>query len=825
MFSSVQNLVIFFAEKAILQRPLNFPDNAYALLKTASGLGLFYCFLILALVFGGRLLFGKLGDFSTSRKAIIYVLVLMLSGTISLFFNGVKDLVIIAVEKIVLHRTLNNPDNAHQILFDISLVGIISFCVIFPIIIFIKRISIWDRLSQIVIFLFIVFGLYYAINNANFEAEADSYIIATISIQRHGSLDIREGDIRQVEIEGYPAYLVDRTKNRFETNTHYPKDSYGKQYPWYMGTYSISVLPVRAVNYILNLPQIYSHQLSNVLYFFIALLVVYFYFKQTRKNIFLSILLLACSPTFVYNAWASAEVFICSLMIISLVFFINGNRYLAALFMSIASTMNITICGFALVIITDYFISIYKGEKASNEKVIWLNIIKRNWKRTIGLAICFFPVLITPLWSLYHYHLVIPMLTEKTAEFSFNLFWYKRFFAYLFDLNLGFLPYFPILLILFFITLLAGIYKKNRQIISLALGFFMVVFLYSAMFHINCGMTAMARYNSWSVPFIIFAVVSQINVLYKNVKLQQAIVLSLLISAGTTFMITKKVMDYNNGNYLYFTPVANFFLDNMPALYNPYPFTFISRNEHYDGGYDYNANYPFIYFSKDDNIRKLLFPPECNDPSVFFDLNLSAANNTDMAWLMERTKNIKIKRSNDWVYLNIPSGRKITGSNIIGVKYFLNPSGLLEGAESSGITTLIKGLSFDLAPSNKNPQTYSELVSIKPDSYYFAVLDYDVVPNKKALLFLDLYDTISDSLNHVQRQLSLNSKHAELLLYSGDSSSFLGEQYFRVYSYYLKKPVKMNQLSLYELEEDKTSNSVYIPFYNKWAKPDFYNEK
>jgi hypothetical protein len=169
--------------------------------------------------------------------------------------------------------------------------------------------------------------------------------------------------------------------------------------------------------------------------------------------------------------------------------------------------------------------------------------------------------------------------------------------------------------------------------------------------------------------------------------------------------------------------------------------------------------------------------------------------------------------------------------SMMGVKYIIDSSELLsdEGTESFNANTnthipIIEGLSFDLAHTNKNPQTYSELISIKPDSYYFVVLDYYVVPNKKALLLVDLYDTISDSLNHVQKQLSPNSKHAELLFYSGDSKAFLGEQYLRVFSFYTgKESVKVSQLSLYEVENEETSNLAYIPFYNDGQNRIFEN--
>jgi hypothetical protein len=127
----------------------------------------------------------------------------------------------------------------------------------------------------------------------------------------------------------------------------------------------------------------------------------------------------------------------------------------------------------------------------------------------------------------------------------------------------------------------------------------------------------------------------------------------MFFSAGSTFAITKIVMDYNGGSYVNFTPIAKLFLDKATALYNPYPFTFISRNEHYDGGYDRNANIPFVYYSDDGFARKILIPPKCNNPVDFLEFALSGAEN-DMSLLIEKAEKLKASRPLDWTYLNVP---------------------------------------------------------------------------------------------------------------------------------------------------------------------------
>jgi hypothetical protein len=162
--------------------------------------------------------------------------------------------------------------------------------------------------------------------------------------------------------------------------------------------------------------------------------------------------------------------------------------------------------------------------------------------------------------------------------------------------------------------------------------------------------------------------------------------------------------------------------------------------------------------------------------------------------------------------------------SMMGVKYIIDCSNLLpdKGTGSFNNRTLIEELNFELAPSEHD--LYYEIVSIKPNTYYFVVLDYEAHQNnKEALLIMDLYDTISDSLNHVQTQLDISITHAEVLLYSGDSKDFLGEQYFRVFSFNTNEPVRVTQLNLYELETEETSKLTYIPFYNDGQNRIFEN--
>jgi hypothetical protein len=432
--------------------------------------------------------------------------------------------------------------------------------------------------------------------------ESDDYIMATIALEQHGSLLITESDIEQVRQDFPEQYKYVKTSFANKEATGFFFDKAGNAYPWYMGTYSISVLPVKCLLKLFGLSPSYTYVITNVLLYTIALCVVYCSLKASRKNIFLTILLLVCSPIVAYFTWASAEVFICSLIILSLLFFVNGNRYLAALFASIASTLNITIAGWLIVILVDYFVHLF----LENRRVKLKELIVNNWKPTILLAICFLPSLFTPVYNLTHFGVFNLQNVLVQNQSVLLRFYWARFLSYFFDLNLGFLPYFPILLIAFFIIFVMSIIKRNHMGIALGLGLLGTVALYSAMPHINCGMQTIARYNAWTTPFLVFMVATQFQHVWNGVASLKVINAVKVVSAIVTMAITVSTLTYIEGCYVYFTPSAQFVMSYAPELYNPYPYTFISRSLHIDGGYINELEIPVAYIDNDHKARKIL---------------------------------------------------------------------------------------------------------------------------------------------------------------------------------------------------------------------------
>jgi len=158
--------------------------------------------------------------------------------------------------------------------------------------------------------------------------------------------------------------------------------------------------------------------------------------------------------------------------------------------------------------------------------------------------------------------------------------------------------------------------------------------------------------------------------------------------------------------------------------------------------------------------------------------------------------------------------------SMLGIKYLIDSSGIIpnEGFEVFDYTVegrllpLIHGQNFCLVQWGNDLQGYAEEVSIKPDTLYIAVFDYST-SLQEGVFSIDLYDTVSDSL--VRKTLIPGKRHVEVLLYSGNSEKFIGNQYIRVFSYgsISNEIIEVSKFNLYEVEKNtKDTNMTYVPF-------------
>jgi hypothetical protein len=464
--------------------------------------------------------------------------------------------------------------------------------------------------------------------------ESYSYMLPTISIENRFSLFINLSDIEQAKID-FPEHI-----HAWSNYNLHPTTQSGIFHPYYFGTYTIVCMPMKIMLREFGFSQSLAFSLTNSLLYIIALWVVFLKLKLSRKNVLLTLLMLICNPAIFYIIWPSAEIFIFSNVIISLVFFSNNQYKLSAFFISLAASLQPTLLIFGLIIIINYIIDNQLFNFSKQQISNWEGA-KSKLIKLFKLGLCFIPAVFPFFYTYYHFNKISLNMFSDLTDYKYRL------FAYLFDLNFGFLPYFPLSFTIFLILILIGLVKLNLKAYLYFFAFFGVIATYSIAYHINCGMTGIARYNVWVFPIAIFFIVTQYERLIKNNIYKRLIVPILIVSSIYTFSVVKVYGLFKTYfNFTEMSYIAKKILDNYPSLYNPYPYTFVSRIYHVDGGYNYIE--PVIYSAQDGFAKKALVTKET--ASLLNKMLIGSAY--DLEYLQNEIDRVKKRDGFDYINFN-----------------------------------------------------------------------------------------------------------------------------------------------------------------------------
>lgn len=443
--------------------------------------------------------------------------------------------------------------------------------------------------------------------------ESDDYMLTTVALQNHGSIRITESDVNRA-MQDFPehAWYFESSWNAGMPALFSIKE--GEVYPWYMGTYSLACIPVKLCLEALKLNQSYAFALTNAACAALALWICWCKLNTTRINKLILIFMLGFSPIWWYIRWPSAEVFLFSLVVVSLTFFANKQYHWAGLAISAAGTLNIAAMALGLIIIIDYTWNTCQKYFSDGEKSI-RKIMRAERKSILLLILCFLPSLITPVYNILKFRI---MNLQSILGFAAIDGYMHRVLSHLFDLNIGFLAYFTIAFILFLAITVIRIFKRGYRIFMYFSAFILTVSAYSVTYHINSGMEGLPRYSAWAFPIFVFGLILE-NGLSKK---QIAAVFDILLIISSLFTVS---LVCEKRSELKLTSVAKSVLNRFPELYNPYYSIFVSRVSGISGGYvpyqeqvpeaialgtNYEDYLPVVYCDPDGNVRKLITIPE-----------------------------------------------------------------------------------------------------------------------------------------------------------------------------------------------------------------------
>lgn len=493
----------------------------------------------------------------------------------------------------------------------------------------------WLTLLSI-IFFFVMVGITLKDNEPWSMGDGYEYILQTASVQNHATFGYTADDLKLAQEQFYhEADMLEVVYDKMAEGSNNLK------YSNHFGMYSLLVTFVKLVLLRLEIYPIFAFRITNLILWLSAILTVFFCLKVDEKKKLGLILLLLFNPVFFYVTWVHTEVWLFSFCVIGLVFYYNKEYAKGIFFVSVAAMQNLGIIPLAMVMGIDYIIKTYSGINFTDTS--YKGLLKIFLVKIVPYGVFFVPAVL-PMITCYMHFGVLNRVVEVARENKYLL---SKAEAYLTDLNLGILPYEPIVLIAFLAMIIYGMYRKKKAAWLNFLAIVGMLYIIANQKQINCGMEGIMRYNVWILPVMIFYTVLNMAMVDKK-----ACIFICFEAIFTTFMVVYTI--WGSPNYkrelnreLQFTPWAKTIMNNYPEIYNPFHTIFYSR---VCGEQKHDSNKPTVYITPDGKARKILLSKQAEP--VFYS---EACILTDGMKKIVDKNTIKRKRidQGDYHYLNL----------------------------------------------------------------------------------------------------------------------------------------------------------------------------
>ena len=554
-----------------------------------------------------------------------------------------------------------------------------------------KYIKMFDRLKNCFSFnlymgiYIVILAIYVGTTVPQMIGEWDDYMLPSISVINEGNFGVGRDDIEMAKVY-FPEYR-DQIEHCILSGYY---DHNGEQMSWYFPTYSVACIPLILLFKFLKISAVYAFGFTNLFVLAFSLLYIYRNLKLDTDKKWLLIVLLSINPIIFYLSWLSAEVFIYSSIMLGVMHWVKKEYRRAALFISLASTLNPVILGIGFVMIPEYLLYLVQDCSDKSLRGCMKHYIS-HWKKVITYALCYVIGLIPLGYNMYQtgYINLTASLPTFISDTPFGKI--ERFLAYMFDLNFGFLPYYNFVFVLSFILFGIAFVSRKWKYMGMMLAFYLTMFLYSIMIHINCGMSGIARYNAWNAVILIFAVIAVgKDILKDKIWFQhifKGVVLGTIIS-NIVIIYVYGPMRADDTNYVTMNPIAAKILDIAPQFYSPLPSTFNSRVNNIDGGY--TIEMPIIYANADYEIKKI-YAAEKDKEILAKVINRWMISESDYEWYIDRLSLLDGVPEHNTLgrYISIPAQYSIP----IIPSYNMNEIITFSGEQRTAEPYVIEGLS------------------------------------------------------------------------------------------------------------------------------------
>jgi len=416
--------------------------------------------------------------------------------------------------------------------------------------------------------------------------DAPEYLLMTESLARHGSPDLRDGDLETVK-RRFLAHGIEFPPHGRLIGYYKAED--GRRYCYHFWAYSALCLPAKLGLRVLRGDELLALQLTNALLMIATLLCVLLISRLREPQRLLLNALLLFSPAVWFMLWPHPEVFSFAFAAMALVFMHRERWKTAIFFASLAALQNPQ-----LVLLAAYLW--VKGAvrlRARWRAGLALRLVV-PWRKALMHALAGSIVLAYPLFYYAHFGTFSIVAQEATSLAKLSP---ARALGLLFDLNVGLLPYIPVALLAYLVLVPRSVLASRRldRPAQLFLVFVAILLVNTLQWNYNHGTSGPSRYVIWMLPILFFTLASQARTRAWRVTVVAAIV----VQAGIVWSRGGLIPRYD---YLRHSPVASFVLEHAPRLYNPDYEVFIKRTLHVEGE---PTRGPYAYVS-DGQCRKVL---------------------------------------------------------------------------------------------------------------------------------------------------------------------------------------------------------------------------
>lgn len=427
-------------------------------------------------------------------------------------------------------------------------------------------------------------------------ADGTEYYQTLVCLASHGTPDLRAGDL-----ERFQAYAsAEGMAAPADTSNYYREGSGGRRHGYHFWTYeAVALLPMALLSF-LGLGHLIALQFTNCVLFILAWWMVLRYaaYDPFRRRAFA--LLWFASPVLGYVRWPNPEVFTASLVVIAICLVGRREYRWAALCAALASTQNppvVLLLGLILVL---------------SALQAWQD---RDAVPLVPVAAAASFALLPTVFNLLAMRTTNPIVGSFGFMGFFRAMSPQRTADLFLDLNMGLLPFVPLLLLLSLAVPLIAMRRRRWIPAAAVLTAVAMASTSSIVDNWNSATEGIMRYGTWILPLLIWAVVEgteparllERRLLAAAVAVQAAFV-AFAILPGATVPIGPL-----QSGYVRHGAVARFVLEHAPAMYSPEPDTFVERTigSELAGGVDPNMPaLPVVYTANGRAFKALARPSD-----------------------------------------------------------------------------------------------------------------------------------------------------------------------------------------------------------------------